>query len=100
MATEAVPLTHIAWAVPPGQWVLQSWLSRRATHVCPATSSKATAMCKHTTAANQTSRVPYVGLTGAVCECISNEYVQILTPCWGPWMSSRYCYLRGGPGGP
>ena len=30
-----------------------------------------------------TSREPYVGLTGAVCECISNEYVQILTPCWG-----------------
>ena len=30
-----------------------------------------------------TSKEPYVGLTGAVCECISNEYVQILTPCWG-----------------
>ena len=30
-----------------------------------------------------TTKEPYVGLTGAVCECISNEYVQILTPCWG-----------------
>ena len=30
-----------------------------------------------------TSKEPYVGLTGAVCECISNEYVQILTPFWG-----------------
>ena len=30
-----------------------------------------------------TSKDPYVGLTGVVCECISNEYVQILTPCWG-----------------
>ena len=30
-----------------------------------------------------TSKEQYVGLTGAVCECISNEYVQILTPCWG-----------------
>ncbi len=30
-----------------------------------------------------TLKEPYVGLTGAVCECISNEYVQILTPFWG-----------------
>ena len=25
LAAEAVPLTRIAWAVPPGQWVPQSW---------------------------------------------------------------------------
>ena len=38
-----------------------------------------------------TSKEPYVGLTGAVCERISNEYVQILTTSWGHRM---YVYAR------
>ena len=38
-----------------------------------------------------TSREPYVGLTGAVCECISNEYVQNTDTQWGHRM---YAYER------
>ena len=57
LAAEAVPLTRIAWAIPPGQWVPQSCSSRGDAHGCPATSSKATSMCKHTAEANQQLRL-------------------------------------------
>ncbi len=50
------PLGPLPGVVPPGQRVLQSWTGWRVAQVCPATSSKATAMCKHTAAANRSSQ--------------------------------------------
>jgi hypothetical protein len=52
--------------------------TRRITYVHVRIRSYVECMCTYMTLEEQ-----YDGLTGAVCECISNEYVQILTPYWG-----------------